>query len=109
MRTFHDETELGTVEEIEYVKEHLALEEDLKREMEIFEEEEERWLYEAQPKFMKKDSCEMTCEDEEEEKEREKCRHSKRTPLEVNCKSEIHVKPKNKIIYVCPKTAAKKY
>ena len=47
MRTFYDESELDTVDDGEFIKMHLELEEDLKKEMGIFkkddkiEEEEE--------------------------------------------------------------------
>ncbi|MDI9216584.1 hypothetical protein [Clostridium tertium] len=39
MRTFYDESELDTVGDGEFVKMHLELEEDLKKEMGIFKED----------------------------------------------------------------------
>ena len=40
MRTFYDESELDTVEDGEFVKMHLELEEDLKKEMGIFKKDD---------------------------------------------------------------------
>ena len=85
MRTFYDESELDTVEDGEFVKMHLELEEDLKKEMGIFK------------KYDKIEEKEEDCFEEVSNKNY--------TPLESNCKSEIHINPENKIIYVCPKTA----
>lgn len=85
MRTFYDESEADTVDDRELIKMHLELEEDLKREMGILGEEEEI--------------------EDEQEKCLEEISHSMHTSLEANCKSEIHINPQNKIIYVCPKTA----
>ena len=90
MKTLYDEIELDTVSEMEYEKEQLELEEDLENKIEMSEDE--------------KEECKTKCEEEMEDKEY-RCPDSKHTPLEANCKSEIHIKPKNKIIYVCPGAA----
>lgn len=112
MKILYDETELDTVSEMEYVKEHLELEEDLEEQIEMSEDEieemskdeKEMWEYVKKNTPTKKEECKTKCEEEKEDKEY-RCPDSKHTPLEANCKSEIHVKPKNKIIYVCPRAA----
>ncbi|MDZ5016976.1 hypothetical protein GNF72_17495 [Clostridium perfringens] len=89
---------------MEYVKEHLELEEDSEKQIGMSEDEKEMWEYVKKTRPTKKEAHKIKCEEEMEDKE-DRCPDSKHTRLEANCKSEIHVKPKNKLIYVCPRTA----
>ncbi|MDZ5001704.1 hypothetical protein GNF79_22145 [Clostridium perfringens] len=61
MRILYDETELDTVSEMEYVKEHLELEEDSEKQIGMSEDEKEMWEYVKKTSPTKKEAHKIKC------------------------------------------------
>ena len=97
MDTVYDENKFGELDESKLVSEFIdelqELQEGIENQMLQVDEYEE-------------ENREVKCK--KPESKLGKCPHphphphpKHETPLEANCRSEIHIKPKNKIIYVC--------
>jgi len=95
--TVYDENKFGELDESKFVSEFIdelqELQEGIENQMLQVDEYEE-------------ENREVKCK--KPESKLGKCPHphphphpKHETPLEANCRSEIHIKPKNKIIYVC--------